>query len=405
MNAKTLGYVVIWAGVIGLLGGCRSGGERNEAADPDPQMRRALAESRAGRSGDVRPSGRRRANGPRSVPGPDAVQADVILVGDDVLTVDEVLYPLRDRLQAMHASGRTSREQLTRLVTMQAQQELGTLLLYQEATKEFDDSQRGAVATYVEREVGNQIARAFGGSQAKFEKHLAEYGLTIAQYRDYFERWAVTQRYGRERFMPQVHVRRDELLAEFRKRQAQDQQEETRELWLIALPFAEFLPEGVGWDAAEPAVRAAAQATARAQAQAAVAQLSEQDFADVAREFSKGVMAVNGGNWGQIGRPLQPPLDEVSARVFKLDEGAHTEPIETETGVYIVGCGEIRRPERVTFADVQAEIKQELEDRRLGELSQRHMMALVEQASLSSLQDFINAAVRRASNPNWPAGR
>jgi len=207
--------------------------------------------------------------------------------------------------------------------------------------------------------------------------------------------------YTREMLMPQIHIRRDELLAYYRANEQRFGTPETREFRLIALPFAAFLPEGVSWERTGPAARAQARLRARRQAEAAYQALATRDFAEVAREYSRGVQARNGGSWGQIGQPLQPPYDELSRRVFELGEGQYSEPIETERGWYIVGCGRIVPATKRSFAEVQEELRAELENRRFAEVAGDYITKLAEKATISDLNAFISTAVARVL-AGWP---
>jgi hypothetical protein len=123
--------------------------------------------------------------------------------------------------------------------------------------------------------------------------------------------------------------------------------------------------------------------------------LEARPFEEVAREFSRGVHADLGGNWGEIGRPLQPPYDQVSAPIFTFATGQYSEPIQTERGWYIARCGQIKPAVRREFAEVQEEIREQLLEEKFQRLSAEYMMDLAERATISPLDKFVSAAVRR----------
>jgi len=330
-------------------------------------------------------------------PAPGAIEADIPMVDDSVLTVAEVLYPLRDQLEELRRT-RTHGgflDEARRLIRRRTQQEVGTLLIYREALSQLEEQQRTILDTYVDKELENLTTHRFGGSEARREAHLREYGLTKEQLRESIARGMIVQQYTREKLMPQVQVPRDALLEYYRTNIARYATPETRELLLIELPFQKFLPEDQSWERAGRSARAQARLKATRRARAAAEALAEKPFGQVAAEYSLGLHADSSGSWGQIGRPLQSPYDAVSRLVFEYEEGQVSEPIETETGWYIVKCGRIQPASRRSFVEVQDEIRNELMERRFNRLSADYVVGLAVNATISSLDSFIEAAMRR----------
>jgi parvulin-like peptidyl-prolyl isomerase len=334
----------------------------------------------------------------RLEPTPGAIQGDILLVNDAVLTVSEVLYPLRGRLEDLRQN-RTRPgflEEARRLIKRKTQEEIGSLLIHAEATAKLDQEQKKSLDAAVDKELETQTAREFGGSVARLESHLKQYGLTRDQIRTNLRRSMVVRQYTREKLMPQVQVRRDELLSEYRRNAARYSTPESRELLLIELPFEKFLPAGQTWDNTGPAERAQAKLKAMRRAREARAALAEKPFADVAGEYSLGSHADAGGSWGMLGRPLQAPYETLSKLIFEYAEGQTSDAIETDTGWYIVGCGRVEAAHQAPFVDVQDKIRAELMDRRFDKLSIEYVLRLAEKATISSLDAFVNTAVERA---------
>jgi len=273
--------------------------------------------------------------------------------------------------------------------------------VYREAMAELEERQHEVVDKVVERRLQELITRDFGGSTARLDRHLQRYGLTLEQYRMRLRRSLVVSQYTREKLMPQAHVRRDELLAYYRENLARYCTPGTRELLVIEAPFERFLPEGTTWRLASEQVRARARLEAMRHIRRAHAALQDQPFEQVAREFSRGLHAENGGSWGQIGQPLQPPYEEVSKLIFEFDQGQCSAPLETATGWYVVKCGQVQPEQRRPFSAVQEEIRQQLIEQQLNRLTANYIVRLAEKATISSLDQFIAAAVRRASTEPW----
>jgi hypothetical protein len=336
-------------------------------------------------------------------PSRNSIRSDILMVNKSVLTVAEVLYPLREWIEQTRGT-QTPRgfvDQLTRRVRDHVRQEIGSLLVYEKALSRLNDPQVTALDEAVSREVDARVSRDFGDSVARFENHLQRHGLTTERFRELVKRQLVVSSYMRETLGPQIRIRRDELLAYYRANLKRYSTDETREFLLIAVPFEQFLPTGVSWEKAPEPVRDQAVLQAKRHADAAHEALGQRDFRDVAREYSRGVHAEDGGSWGQIGQPLQPPYDELSRKIFEFEEGQYSEPIQTATGWYIVQCGRINPATKTPFADVQEAIRAELENQRFTKLAGDHIFRLAERATISDLKGFIDSAVERAV-AGWP---
>jgi len=362
------------------------------------------------RSGEITPTsapvlvGESRITAPRTAPPsppqptPGAIQADILMVNNHTLTVAEVLYPIRDDLVEIHKMQTAAgfRERARQLIRRETQRDIGALLILAEARSGLEERQKEIVDKELEKELGNIAAQDYGGSSSRMEARLAEFGLTREQFRDALKRDMVVRQYTREKLMPQVQIRRDELMAYYRRNLAQYRKPEGRELLMITLPFAKFLPEGVTWERASRQERAAAKLAAVERARELHGQLAARPFEDVAREGSYGSQAADGGSWGGVTQRVQAPYDVVSKKVFELGEGEYSEPLEGEDGWFIVKCGRIEAASEQAFADVQNEIRRELMERRFQRLSADYVMKLAGNATISSLDLFIGAGVKRA---------
>jgi hypothetical protein len=330
-------------------------------------------------------------------PTPGAIEANILIVNNTVLTIPEVLYPLRGQFEPLHQSHTHAGflDEARRIIRRKAQEEIGTLLIYGEATAKLSDDQKKQVDAAVDKDLDTLTAREYEGSQARLKAHLKDFGLTKEQWRENIKRDLVVRQYTREKMMPQVQVRRDELLAEYRRNITRYTTPETRELLLIELPFQKLLPEGRSWDQTSPAERATARLKAMRRGREAYEALADRPFADVAREYSLGLHADAGGSWGQIGRPLQAPYDALSKPIFEYAEGQVSAPVETDSGWYIIKCGRIESAAQRAFVDVQDEIRSDLMERRYEKLSMDYVLRLAEKATISSLDAFVTAAVQQ----------
>ncbi len=411
-SVRIIGALALFLGAAGL--GCHR--ESRSAAPPEAQRPQIKTEAELAaereeriRAGEIVPTSVpvvpgtdrltpvRRPTPPVVRPTPGAIEADVLLVNNTVLTAAEVLYPLQGELDELRRTQTPAgfQERAAQLIRRRTQQEIGSLLIYAEATAKLDESAKQALEERTRKELDDYTAREFGGSSARLTAHLAAHGLTVEQLRSNLSRSIAVREYTRERLMPQVQIRRDELLAYYRQNSARYARPETRELLVIELPFEKLLPEGQAWGSASAADRAQAKVKAARRAREAHEALGSRPFADVAREYSLGLHADQGGSWGMIGRPLQPPYDEASRTIFQYEAEQYSPPLETAAGWCIVQCGRIAPAQQRTFAEVQDEVRQELMESRFNRLSVDYVLRLADKATVSALDPFVAAATRR----------
>jgi hypothetical protein len=416
MGMRTGAWVVGVVVVLAVLSGCR----QNERRDPPPDAARPVLKTQAeleseraeqiGRGEVVEttsptlvadespaPTVERRRVTPLR-PNPGAISSDILMVNEYSLTVAEILYPLWEELEGLWDAHTAAgfRERARQLVQRETRREIGSLLIYAEAVANVPEERRAMLDAAVEGRIESIQTQSFGGSRARLEAYVRESGLSMAQYRGLVKREMVVREYTREKLLPLVQIRRSELLEYFQQNKPKFESPGTRELLMMEFPFEAYLADGVPWASASRNARAAARLTATRQARAAHEALAERPFDAVAREYGRGLKASDGGSWGMIGQPLKSPYDEVSARVFEYETGVYSEPLEIEGGWVIVGCGEIKPARKAVFADVQEEIRQTLMEKRFNRLSVEYVLELAEDATISSLEEFTNAAVRRA---------
>lgn len=329
-----------------------------------------------------------------------AIRADVLMVNSTAITVAEILYPLRDELAALRSTQTEAgfRERAEELLRRDVQRQIGSVLLFDDAMKGLGEDRRSAVERVTDEELARLKAAQFEGSVARLASHLDECGLTAAQHRELIRRDIVVRQYMRERYSDEVTLRREDLLRYYREHPDEFSSKELRELLIMEFPFAASLPAGVSWESATAAQRAAARLASVRRARTAHEALATRPFGDVARELSQGLHAADGGVFGLIGMPLQPPLDGVSAKLFELPPNGYTEPAELPDGWCIVGRGRTEPGVARRFADAQDEIRRALTQDRFDRLTRAHIMRLAERATVSSVDAFVQAAVRAAEH-------
>lgn len=187
--------------------------------------------------------------------------------------------------------------------------------------------------------------------RARFERDAAAYKVPEKRTADYVVlRTADLKK--------EVAVRDDEIEKYYRDNTVQFQEPETLQASRIWLPFTAADKDLVLAQARDLRKRAAA----------------GEDFAGLARQFSKDDKAAAGGDWGLYDwRSLSAPETEA---VAKLDRGAVSDAVETETGAAIFKVTAKTPAATKLLADVKTTIKGLLEDEKARALVSERVQRL-----------------------------
>jgi peptidyl-prolyl cis-trans isomerase C len=121
------------------------------------------------------------------------------------------------------------------------------------------------------------------------------------------------------------------------------------------------------------------------------------DFAELAREKSTGPTGPRGGDLGWFGKGrMVPTFDEA---VFKLEPGQITEePVETRFGWHVIKLEEMRQSQPPAFETVEADVRQELLQKKFEETIQ----ALRDQADIQYLDERLSDPQQPSENAEQP---
>lgn len=205
-------------------------------------------------------------------------------------------------------------------------------------------------------------------SEDDFRRMIAGYGMDYQAYEDMIRQNLLRMRVVRMRLGSQVNVSEEDVDREYKARYGSGDETRVAEVRNILIPLPDEEPETVE--------------EARKRAEAAHQALMEgADFADVARDFSQGPAANNGGYLGRFSEgELDPSVEKI---VFSLESGETSGVERTPFGFQIIqvttleyeasGDVEERR------ARIQAELQQvELEKQMKSFLQRLRSQAFVE---------------------------
>lgn len=108
--------------------------------------------------------------------------------------------------------------------------------------------------------------------------------------------------------------------------------------------------------------------------------LKGEDFAQLAREFSQGPAAPNGGDVGFFAYDdMVPPFSEAA---FSLDVGELSEVIKTRYGFHLIKVTDKKEPHTVPFQEIKGELEEELRRNKGNELTKTLIDRLRAQAQI-----------------------
>ncbi|MBS3734662.1 MAG: peptidyl-prolyl cis-trans isomerase [Phycisphaerae bacterium] len=296
--------------------------------------------------------------------------ADVIaLAGADLAALDDDVPPGVWRMRARNVLDAAMRR------------ESEMTLVAAEARTRLSDQQRTMLDAEVAEYRDELIAEA-GGSEVALRRKMQRMGTSLEAQLDQYRRSLTVQSYLQHKFRPQIDVTRRDLWLYYRRHRDEFSSHRQVQMQLIAAPFAAF---------DDPSREQARQTIEQARA----ALRAGRSFADVAREYSRGVKAGDGGVWPMMSAG-NFRIEPVERAAFDLDEGRVSDVIATDEGFYIVKARQVRPGRVVPFAEAQKEIRRTILAERQQELTREYYGRLAEKAVVVRNGELMDVAVRRA---------
>jgi len=236
---------------------------------------------------------------------------------------------------------------------------IAEMLLYQRASLRQAEEVGKKIDAYVDGEIRKIVTEDHDGLQRRYEKYLESQGSSLEQARTQLRRQFVISGYLETEVRPRVaEPTRSELLAAFESNREAWRRPARRSMSLIDIRVADLLPSDVDAPTREQLQAAREEAHSKIRA----AQLEVRNgasFAEVARRYSHGARATEGGAWGwvtpdSIRERFQPAV----AALEKLREGEVSEVLETPDGFFLVRCDELEPALEPEFQTVQPQLKE-----------------------------------------------
>jgi parvulin-like peptidyl-prolyl isomerase len=358
------------------------------------------------RSGRARPGDSAPAYPSRTSPQEDDTDESpvtVMFVNGESIDAEEIVAPLRTLLEERAAALPSDqyRREAVDLLGNQIRAEARNRLLYQEASKGMVQQEWDKIEEFVDARIRDIVNAEHAGRQTRYEKALARQGRSIQDDRDRIRRELVVQRYLYQTVGQRVtEPTRRELWQYFEENKDAMSKPPRRELFLIEVTKAAPLEVFVNTDGSTESLTAA-EAIERAQA----ALDAGHDFGEVARTYSTGLHADEGGAWGFVGRDsMRDRWQPVVNALFELAAGQYSDAIEIEDAFFIVKCGAIDPGEGPDFEAWQPELIRRYRDHQFNLLVDELVHGLQERATIqpANLSRFLRGVLETAPKPARP---
>ena len=322
---------------------------------------------------------------------PDISGGYVLSVGGETISADQIAVPaLVEEFRPL--AERTSFEQFKAEAAPQLEDVVvlvvSDILLRRQARKDtkgdIDEGLEKATDAEVKRFVGR-----FRGDYAKAEQALREQGLDWKKFREYQKKLILSE-YYRSTQRPEE---RPVTYSELKKRYEEHKEEHfaTEEMLtfrLIDIEAARVKVTEPELDRTEAAKRLAGELLERLK--------KGEDFATLAKEYSHGHRAREGGLWKPV-RPdsLAQPYDILAEGAKQMKAGQICEPIESGGHIFIMKLEAKQSDGYVPFEQVHNLVREQIIHERRRHADNEFRRRLVEQAAIADKENFVEFCLKK----------
>lgn len=335
----------------------------------------------------------------------DTSPVGVLFVNGEPLTVEEVLKWIRPRLEEMAAElppAEYARE-LVEVARAEIRSRAEGILLEKVAERGLGEQESKRLEQFVDQRVREIVNTEHGGRQARYEESLRERGITVAEDRARVRREMLVVAYLQRTVGNRVaEPTRRELEQAYQEYLSLQNEQQERRMSLIDIPVGDTDATGRKLSAPIPRDHA------RTKARRALEKLrSGVAFDEVAQEYSEGINAYNGGDWGWVTRDgVKPRWQAAVDTLYTLGTGQTSGVVETDDACFIVRCTEVKQPEIKSFAEIQPELVEFFRNKQFDGLARELVSKLYENSQVSPANPgrFLRAVVEAAPRPRQTAG-
>jgi len=327
----------------------------------------------------------------------------VVFINGETITIAEVLEPiieeLKDKAETMQRP--LYLNYLSNKVEATIRHLISTLLIYQEARTIYASEQiLDAIDKEADRWIKEEINKRFGGVHARYEEHLKSFGLSVDNMKERAKRQVMVRQFQIDRLEKMlVQPNRRERMKFYQANQDKFTTPAKAEMFLIEIPIASELDKSLEYASAEEIAKA--RQRARDIIEQTYAELQKNvDFCEVAKKYSRGVRAHQGGAWGEVSPgALTGRWAKALEVLFQLQSQQMSEIIETEESFFIVKCGKMTPEYTLSFEEAQEKIISQILDEQFLQMQNDYIRQLIARATISKYPEFFRSVVAAAPHP------
>jgi parvulin-like peptidyl-prolyl isomerase len=320
----------------------------------------------------------------------EIVDGVAAIVNDKVITYSEVRQFVQPVVQQLRRN--YTGDDLLEQVRKAQMDALNQLIERALIIQEFNTKGYKIPETVIDQQINDIIANDYGGNRAAFVKTLEAENLTFSQYRDQVRERVIIQAMRGHKTQQTIVVSPYKIEKYYSDNPDQYKVGDQIKLRMIFIKKGQESDAGsqkpspalAGRDAAtvfsrqsesetnvteqtggSNSIETAVESNAppmdvqRELAEEIVAKLDGGDsFESMARVYSEGKEAKEGGDWGWIGKDVL--RKELNAIAFALKPGQHSRVIETTEGYYILQVDDVKLAHAIPLGDVRDDIEKTL---------------------------------------------
>ncbi|MHC4131777.1 MAG: peptidylprolyl isomerase [Planctomycetota bacterium] len=316
---------------------------------------------------------------------------DIVLsIAGETITSDQMVTPLVEKVKpiAQQASYEQFQAQLAPQLEMLLTNEVANILLYQKAKKKLGAQADTAIGKAVDAEVQKFIA-TYNGDSAKAEEQLRSMGMDWQSFREYQQKFIISQSYI-STMLPKI---KPVTYRELREVYDQVKDEKFTTPASIQFRLIDIQPEKIELgDPNEDRIIATQNLVndiyTRIQ--------DGEDFGELAKEFSKGHRAIFGGLWQPVNpESLAEPYDIIAKHSGQMKPGQLAEPISTNEHIFIMKL-ELKTEYNVqSFEEVQQQIESGLKLAQQRQALDKMSQEIAKEVAIPNKERFLNICLQK----------
>lgn len=270
---------------------------------------------------------------------------------------------------------------------------IADLLLYQQAKKAMPDNvDDGVLDKFVDEEI-NRFLASYGGNYSEAEKAIARMDMNWKSFRDYQKRMMIVQSYIAGKVKKDRPLKHSELLDYYNR--VKDERFTVAANMQFRLIDIDFKKISQDVDALVKAEDKGSQIADEVFSKL----VSGQDFAELAKQYSNGYTAQQGGLWEPVVMGnLASPYDIIEQKAAVMVPGTFSEPIKTDGHIFIIYLISYSPKTVKSFEQVQGQLEQEMAFLQKKKAIDDLIAKTLENVDVAGVDNFVNYCLQEIYN-------